>query len=180
MIRIALLGGPGSGKTTQSTGVFTACKTDSVLIRYVQEWVVEAFDENVLPKDNAWTQLLIYQKQKRKEECIPKEIKYMITDSPTLLCYIYTLWKANIPEDNSLIIDMYEKFLNDLSVYEHIFVCKRGKEYINDGTRYQTKEEAEKLDRLIVHTLEQHHVKYHIIEGDTTKRTDQIRKIVGI
>jgi adenylate kinase family enzyme len=52
MIRIALLGGPGSGKSTQCAHFFSILKTESVLIEQVQEWVREAFNKGLLPSNN--------------------------------------------------------------------------------------------------------------------------------
>lgn len=180
MKRIALMGGAGCGKSTQCARFFSDLKSESIQVEQVQEWVREAFNKNLIPKGNAWTQFWIYEEQKRKEDCIPKEIEYIVTDSPTLLSYVYALQYAKRPDDNYLIIKMYENFINDLSRYDYVFLCKREKPYVKDGTRIQTKEEAAKLDNIIIHMLEQHNIEYTVLSGSTTERTNKMREVIKI
>jgi len=129
MKRICLVGGPGSGKSTQCAHFFSKLKEQSIPIEQVQEWVREAINKGQLPMNNPWIQFWIYEEQKRKEDCLPSAIQYMITDSPTLLSYVYALMNAKRPGDNYLILKMYENFLMDLNRYDYIFVCAREKEY---------------------------------------------------
>jgi len=180
MKRIELIGGAGCGKSTQCAHFFSILKSESIHIEQVQEWVREAFNKNQIPKGNAWAQFWIYEEQKKKEDCIPSEIQYMVTDSPTLLCYVYALEMAKRPEDNYLIIKMYENFINDITRYDYVFLCKREKEYINDGTRKQTKEEAIRLDNIVIHILEQHSIPYIVLIGKTEERTKIMRETIGI
>ena len=180
MKKIALMGGAGCGKSTQCADFFAKLKSESISVEQVQEWVREGFSKGWIPRNNAWAQSTIYEEQKRKEDCIPTLIQYMVTDSPTLLCYVYALQDAKIPQDNYLIIKMYEKFLEDLSRYDYVFLCKREKPYVKDGTRTQTKEEAEKLDRTIIGILEQHNISYTVLSGTTTERSNKMREIIGV
>ncbi len=180
MIRIALLGGPGSGKSTQCAHFFSILKTESVLIEQIQEWVREAFNKGLLPSNNPWVQFWVYEEQKKKEDCIPKEIQYIVTDSPTLLSYIYALRYSKIPDDSYLIIKMYENFINDLKRYQYIFVCTREKKYVKDGTRSQSEDEAKDLDKHIIQLLEHHHIKYTVLNGTTTERTDKMREVIVV
>jgi nicotinamide riboside kinase len=180
MKRIGLMGGAGCGKSTLCARFFSDLKSESIQISQIQEWVREGFDKGLIPKGNPWTQSIIYEEQKQREDCIPPEIQYMVTDSPTLLCYIYALVIAKIPEDNYLIIKMYEKSLEDISKYDYVFLCKREKPYVKDGTRTQTKEEAEKLDKLIISLLELHSIPYIVLTGTTEERTKTMRKVIGV
>ncbi len=180
MKRIALIGGAGCGKSTQCARFFADLKSESIQIAQVQEWVREAFDKGWIPKGNAWTQFWIYEEQKKKEDCIPSAIQYMVTDSPTLLCYLYALELARRPDDNYLIIKMYEYFINDIMRYDYVFLCKREKPYVKDGTRTQTKEEAIATDNKIIHILEQHNIPYVVLTGTTAERSNKMREVIGV
>ena len=73
-----------------------------------------------------------------KRDCIPKEIGYIVTDSPTLLSYIYAIFNGNVKEDKWLWIKMYEKFIMDLDRYQFLFFCERERPYQKDCSRKQT------------------------------------------
>jgi len=182
MIKIALIGGAGCGKSGQCAHFFSSLKYDSIPVEQIQEWVREAFNKNLIPfpSENPWVEEYIYREQKDKEDCIPSEIKYMITDSPTMLSFIYTLQYAKLPKDKYLLEKMYEYFLNDISRYDYIFLCVREKEYNKDGTRTQTKEEVIYLDNKIINLLELYNIKYYKITGTPEERTKTMRKIIGV
>jgi len=180
MIRIGLLGGPGCGKSTQCAHFFSKLKEMGMQTEQVQEWVREAINKSYIPTNNPWVQWWIYTEQKEKEDCLPIDIDYMVTDSPTILSYIYALQYTNRPPDNYLILKMYEYFLKDLDRYDYLFVCKREKPYVKDGTRIQTEKEAKEIDDLVLNLLDIHSVKYHIITGTVEERTNQMRGVIGI
>jgi len=180
MIRIGLLGGPGCGKSTQCAHFFSKLKEASIQSEQVQEWVREAINKGQLPPNNPWAQWWIYTEQKEKEDCIPAAIDYMVTDSPTILSYVYALKYATRPNDNSLLLKMYEYFLKDLTRYDYLFVCKREKAYIQDGTRTQTIEDAKELDELLLNLLKAHGVNCFEISGTVEERTTLMRTVIGI
>lgn len=176
-IRIGLIGGPGSGKSTQCAHFYSVVKSKMLQIEQVQEWVREALNNDMIP-NNPWVQFWIIEEQRRREDCIPKDIQYIVTDSPTILSYVYALYNGNAQNDKWLFIKMYEKFLEDLSRYDYIFVCQREKVYMRDGTRQQTEEEAKQIDTHIRNLLDMHRFNYHILTGTTEERTIQMCKII--
>jgi len=182
MKRIALIGGAGCGKSTQCAHFFSILKSESVPIEQVQEWVREALNKKLIPSpiENPWVQAFIYEEQKKKEDCMPEEIKYIVTDSPTILSYLYTIVNAKIPQDTYLLVKIYEKFLGDIDRYDYVFLCSREKPYMKDGTRTQTKEEADTLDKIVIHILEQHNITYTILSGTPVDRTKIMREVIGI
>ncbi len=182
MIRIALIGGAGCGKSTQCAHFFSILRSESIPIEQVQEWVREALNMKLIPSpiENPWVQAFIYEEQKKKEDCMPPEVQLIVTDSPTILCYLYTIVNAKIPQDKYLLVKMYEKFIDDINRYDYVFLCKREKEYIKDGTRTQTKDEADILDRTVIHLLEQNNIKYTTLIGTPEERTKIMREVIGI
>lgn len=180
IIRIALLGGPGSGKSTQCARFFSDLKAESKPIEQIQEWVREAINKKQIPEGNSWSQFWIYQEQKIKEDCVPEAIKYLVTDSPTLLSYVYALQYAKRPTDNYLLIKMYENFINDITRYDYVFLCAREKAYLKDGTRSQTKEEAMALDSVIINLLQLHSIPYNVLTGSADERSKKMREIIKV
>lgn len=180
VIRIGLIGGPGTLKSGQCAHFVGTLKSRSILVEQIIEWVREAFNKKMIPEDNVWVQFWIYEEQCRREDCIPKEIDYIVTDSPTLLSYVYALFNGNRGNDKWLWIKMYEKFVMDLDRYHFLFFCEREKPYQKDGTRKQTKEEAMELDKQIKNLLEIHGCKYYSLRGSIDERTKEMCNIVGI
>jgi nicotinamide riboside kinase len=180
MIRIGLISGPGSGKSTQAAHFFSKLKADGIQTELVTEWVREAINKGQIPPNTPWVQFWIYSEQKAKEDCIPLKIDYMVTDSPTILSYVYALLFAKRPNDNYLLIKMYENFLTDLTRYDYLFICKREKPYVEDGTRAQTKEQAIEIDNFVLSLLDIHNVKYHFLTGTVEERTNKMRDVIGL
>ena len=180
VIKIGLIGGPASGKSIQCAHFFATVKSKSIQIEQIQEWVREAFNNEMIPEDNPWVQFWVYEEQKRREDCIPKEIDYILTDSPTVLSYIYALQNGRAEKDKWLFIKMYEKFMTDMNRYDYIFLCAREKPYVKDGTRKQTEEQAKLIDEQIRNLFDIHRFKYHILKGSTEDRTRQMCEIIGV
>lgn len=103
--RIGLIAGPCCGKSGQAAHFVGILKSKSILVEQVIEWVREAFNKKMIPEDNAWAQFWIYEEQLRREDCIPYEIEYVVTDSPTLLSYIYALQNGSYTNDKWLWIN---------------------------------------------------------------------------
>jgi len=71
-------------------------KSKSILVEQVVEWVREAFNKKMIPNDNAYAQFWIYEEQCCREDCIPKEIDYIVTDNPTLPSYVWLGQRCNV------------------------------------------------------------------------------------
>jgi len=179
MYRIALVGGPGCGKSTQASHFFSILKSNGYKIDQIQEWCREAINDGKLPY-TPWAQFWIYEEQLKKETCIPDEIDYMVTDSPVFLSYIYAVINSTIEEDNWLLVKMYEKFLSGIKRYDSIFICKRENKYVLDGTRRQSEEHAIEIDNMIINMLDYHKVQYTVLSGTVQERTEIMCKEIGI
>ena len=168
--RIALLGGPSTGKSTLAARLFSELKDRGIQTELVQEYAREHI--NRLGKvNNILTQYLFYEKQRQKEDIIPETIEYIITDSPTILCYIYAVYYAIIGDvdHQELLVDMYSKTIRDgLNRYHKIYFLESNRPYVKDGTRTQTKEESKEIGENIRKFLDLHKIPYKSIQSPET------------
>jgi len=165
-LRIGLVGAPGASKSTSAADVFVHCKRTGITVELVSEVAREEINKGWKIKSIA-EQFLINQKQREKEDIIPKEIQVMITDSPAFLTYYYALWNAECPSDENLIMThLYSEFLKDLKRYDHVIYLNRVKPYVKDGTRVQTEEESDEIGVHLKTLLDMHHVNYIELDGN--------------
>lgn len=166
-MKVGFIGGPGAGKSTTSAGLFTACKNRGITVELVQEYARDQLNRGWSPKCIG-DQHRILDEQRRKEAIIPDTIDVLITDSPTILSYLYAL-KNNDVQDTSDIMAMtalYETFLTDMHNYDILVLLKRTKPYVDDGTRSQTAEESDRIHEEIKVLLDLHSVEYAEMNGD--------------
>jgi len=165
-VRIGLVAGPSSGKSTTAADVFVHCKRAGITVELVSEVAREEINKGWKIRSIA-EQFLINQKQREKEDIIPTEISVMVTDSPAFLTYYYALWNAECPSDENMIMTwLYSDFLKDLRRYDKIYYLNRVKPYVKDGTRVQTEEESDQIGIHLKALLEMHHVDFEEIDGD--------------
>lgn len=146
---VSIYGGPGTGKSTFRARLFTELKYKGIQCNeapeYAQDKVVE---ESFRTLDN---QIYIFGKQHHRIYRQMQKFDVVITDSPLLNTVMYD--SAGNKELQALAISEHNKMnsLDILLVREH--------EYQQIG-RYQSKEEAEKLDRVIENILKDNNVVY--------------------
>lgn len=146
---INILGGPGVGKSTISTGVFSKLKASSVNCEYVSEFA----------KDIVWegthslleNQLYVFAEQFRRQFRLLGKVDYVITDSPLILSPIYF---EMYRERNKFFTEQYsaslkQHFLDTFNLFDNINIyVSRNKHYVQVG-RNQTENEARDVDQLI-------------------------------
>jgi tRNA uridine 5-carbamoylmethylation protein Kti12 len=138
---VNLFAGPGAGKSTTAAGLFHIMKQEGYKVELITEYA----------KDIVWAdrhkelndQLYITAKQNHRQFLLKGKVDYAITDSPILLCCVYS---RMMPQS-------FQPFVKDVfHEYDNLAVIlKRTKPYILFG-RNQTEEEAKDLDRQI-HSL---------------------------
>lgn len=156
-MRINLFAGPGAGKSTTAAWLFSQLKMDGVSIElvseYVKSWACQK--REVKPFD----QIYLMGKQVQYEyRFLTSGVKNIVTDSPVLLSCSYTrLYSEHLGlhEDMLGIAEKYEKAYPSLN----IFLNRENKPYQKEG-RYQTEEEARKLDTIIRNDLNSIGAKY--------------------
>lgn len=171
MIKIGLLGGPSSGKSTLAAALFAELKELGWKTEQVQEYAREFINKNGAIT-NILNQYLLYEKQSEKESIVPETIEYLITDSPTILSLIYAIHYATpVNRDHQqMIINLYEKFIKyDRLNYDYLFLLPSIRNYVIDGTRTQTAKEATELGNKIKIFLDLHNMKYSLLHNKETK-----------
>lgn len=151
---ICFFGGPGVGKTTLATGLFSLMKKLDYSVEYVSEYAKEVTWEgtNKLLEN----QLHVFAEQFRRQWRLKDKVDYIITDSPLLLSIIYIdVYNEKHKQFPSTYIDATKDYIyetNNLFDNINLFV-NRKKLYKTEG-RNETKEEAERIDGLILDLLD--------------------------
>lgn len=153
-IVVNLFAGPGAGKSTSATALFSMLKMKGVDCEYVSEFA----------KDKVWEhndevlkcQFYITGKQAYKISRVNGKVDVIITDSPILLGAMYG--EPNNPHLKKAI--QYE-----FGKYENLnFFIERQKKY-NPNGRMQTEEEALEIDVNLKKLLQDSNVKYTCVPG---------------
>ena len=164
---INLLGGPGSGKSTAATGVFSQLKLKGINCEYVSEFAKEiVWEETNSLLEN---QLHIFAEQFRRQFRLIGKVEYVITDSPLLLsCIYFDHWfkKRTTKMFNDSYCDLTRQyFFESFNQFENVnWVITRNKEYNSKG-RLQSLDEAVQLDADIHNFLLKNWVDYKLTDS---------------
>ena len=150
---INLFAGPGAGKSTGATYIFSKLKMAGIDAEYISEFAKDkVWEENDLVFKN---QFYITGKQAWKIARCNGKVAVAITDSPILLGAMYC-------EDNPELIPAIKY---EFKKYNNInFFIERVKEY-NPNGRNQTLDEAKMIDRETIKFLDSCGETYAIIDG---------------
>jgi hypothetical protein len=154
---INLFSGPGAGKSTTSAGIFYLFKSKyGINCEYVSEYAKLIAWEN--HPDKLSDQLYITAKQNRGLERLQGKVTYAITDSPLLLGIHYAT-NYKLKSYQSMVIELFNS-------YDNVnFFINRKKKY-NPAGRFQTEEEAQKIDVEIKSLLNKLGIPFVEIDGD--------------
>lgn len=160
--KIGFCGGPSSGKTETAKLLSHVLNT-----KYnSNSWHVTEFASSFIQKygrpPEFNDQFLIWFGQKERERAAEKA-NIVVSDCPTFLSYIYTLYlnKEKINPQTSLFMSkIYKRVLFDIQEYSDIIFLNVDK-YVDNGIRYQTSEyEVWSLEQKIKSFLTDHQVPY--------------------
>lgn len=154
--RINFFGGPGAGKSTTATYVFSHAKIEGKNIEFVDEVVkLWAFEKR---HPTSFDQLYLTAKQLRKEDVILRNnVQTIITDSPVMLSACYAKQQGFVSWQSLLQIAMdFEATYPSLNIY----LNRQDKPYFQSG-RFQNYDEALEMDKLVRSFLEKSGLEYH-------------------
>lgn len=169
---ISLIGGSGVGKSTTAAAVFAEMKNqkmDAELVReYVKEWAWTG------KKVGLFGQSIIYGKQLQRESDLYNKVDYIVTDSPLILCPIYQQFYTGQDSIKSLVLNDLNN-AKSLGVDHLNFLLPRNKAFVQKG-RFETEEQARKVDASVKAFLEYHNV--HYVSVNVPDR-DRVNFILG-
>ena len=151
---INFFGGPGIGKSTQSSGLFTEMKKHHMDVELTFEFPkIVAWEENFSAiKD----QFYITANQHRNISRLYGKVDYIIVDSPIILGLVYKERYNDIPEYPATFYDeTYDNFI--LSLFKkynsiNIFLNRNDETYDQNG-RFQDLIESKQIDEEIKQKL---------------------------
>jgi len=157
---INFYGGPGSGKSTQASGLFYKMKALGYSVELVNEFAKECVWEGNVPmlKDQLW----VLAHQHRKLVRLNDKVDYIITDSPVLLSIVY----RNV-YDGPMYTDVMDKLaLECYHLYENINIVLKRTEQFDDTGRAQDRAHSEQIDSDILTVLHDNNFRYHLLQVD--------------
>lgn len=183
MIKIALFGGPGSGKTTCASAFASFMNSNGISFYHIPEYArtfIDTYGADAIKECGPLLQAKFVTKQLQRESEVPPEVHGFITDSPIFLSWIYAAYYG-CDSIASYIArkDNYKAFLKNIYTYDHIFRVNREFDYKNDGCRYQSEDESIFIDNAIATILKLHGVSFVDLSGSTDDRIAKICEIIG-
>lgn len=176
--KIAILGGPGTGKTT-------LCKqldVDYSMAGYISDVCLEFARSYIAwygPPKSIFEQFLLYEGQKRREEEL-SHCDIIFCDNATILNYVYGLLTCDFknPKEVYALMKLYEWAMRDLPEYD-IFYVPREFSVEKDGIRYQDDQMALIVDTKIKDFLDLMNVPYTVVSGDLETRVRTVKEKIG-
>ena len=152
-----IVGPPCSGKSTLATEVHTELKKASVNSIFVSEVATDYIAEYGTPS-TPMEQMVIFYKQLNKEKMFLKSKDCIICDSSSILNYFYfrQLFTNELShKDIASINHIQKEILKHLDKIDHIFyIPSLNNGLVEDGIRFQDKEEINKIETWIKAYLE--------------------------
>lgn len=159
MIVVNLFGGPGCGKSTTSSALFSLMKRAYYNVELVSEYAKDLVWEERL-KMFGEQDYIFAQQNKRLRRLIGK-VDIAITDSPILLGAIYTPDDYYMPSLKKVLLEAFTS-------YDNVnYLLRRKKDYVQIG-RNQNAEEAKEKDSDIRLLLNACGFEFEPIDGDET------------
>lgn len=176
---INLYGGPGTGKTTNRSRLFTVFKDAGLEVEEVSEYVKMWAWEKRKPVD--FDQFYFFGKQCRSEYPLFHKVDYIITDSPVAISGYYaqlfgTPFQATCFRQ---MVQVYYDMCAQKGV-EHIHVfLKRMKPY-NPKGRFQTADEAVAIDGEMKHYLKSLGIKFIEVDGNAEGMAELYSQLIQV
>ena len=159
-IVINLFAGPGVGKSTTAAKVFAELKMRGVNCEMALEFAKDkVWEESFKTMDD---QIYIFGKQFHKIWRLKDKVDVIICDSPLPISIVYD--RENSKTFHKFIMEQLNKFQN-----KNYYII-RSTDYQESG-RVQTKEEAEKIDKIVENVLNTFNIEHKNVEIDDAAGT---------
>lgn len=189
MKKIAIVGGPCSGKTATALLLGVELKMIGYEVHFVLEYATNYIIRNGSPK-NIFEQLAIFHGQKDEEGYIEKNSDgdFLICDSASFLPCVYARHYKPLAHANREDIQKYNYVLKTLdkwareqtlASYAHIFFLPMEIIFKENSVRWQKNfDEAKKISEEIESYLKIEGRQYHTISGSPEERVEKALKII--
>lgn len=177
---ITFIGAPSSGKSTLASSVHTELKKLGKNSIFVSEAATDFIAEYGIPNDPQ-DQIVIFYQQTNRERIWLGSKEYIVCDSSGILNYFYfrNLFPKNLNDKNIAVINHLQKeILKTINQWSYIFYLPPILDNVEDGIRYQNKEEIIKLDRWMKSYLELENINH--IDLSSTKLNERTKIVTDI
>ena len=164
---INFFAGPGAGKSTTATGVFSKLKQKGILCEYVSEYAKDlTWDETPKLLSN---QIHVFAEQFRRQWRLIDKVDFIITDSPLFLSSVYYRFYT-LKQGGSKFSDYYNEIL--CTMFDQAFLefnninfyINRNKPYVPVG-RNQSQDEAIIIDNEVYSRLQEQKIKFQVTDS---------------
>ena len=168
MIVVNLFGAPGSEKSTGAAYLFSKFKMAGINAELVTEFAKDMVWEN--NKKVLRNQEYIFGSQSYRLDRLRDKVDVIVTDCPLFLTAFYNKSSVLGKEFNKVVLNVFNTYNNmNFFIYQLRDFNKAG--------RIHTKEQALGMQEPLLKMLDENHIKYDIIMGDS-KDYDTITNVV--
>jgi hypothetical protein len=167
---INLFAGPGVGKSTVASELYSVLKKKGEDVELVREYVKDWAWEGKVP--GKFDQPYIFGKQLHLESRLYGKVRFIITDSPFLFSPFYEKisFGTQITLEAAKLFTVYAQS-NGVS-YINFFIARHGK--YNKKGRFQTEKQARKVDADLLEFLRKQNLPIFLIDSKPNKRVENI------
>lgn len=158
--RIALLGSPGSGKTTLSLGLGYYSKLFEFRSDTVPEIAKHDIYKGIDFSKKGYEQNK-FNRQKKLEDIYPKDLEILIVDGPLIISAIYADYYHG--KDSDIAKEMLRRAEKYKKNYTHFFVTRKLNSTFEEFGRNETEKQAEDLHHKTIEILEKLKINYFVI-----------------
>lgn len=174
--KIAILGAPGSGKSTLSSGLLYFSK----LFRFKSDMVPEVAKWDVYKKVDFRTdkyERSKFKRQKNLEKIYPHELEITICEAPLIISAIYSEYYRG--KDDPIAQEMMKNAIKHKDDYTHFFVTRKLVSGFEDFGRNEDEKASEELHQKTLDILERLRINYTVINKYDDHVPLQILEMIG-
>lgn len=162
---INIFAGPGCGKSTLSTEIFTTLKKMHLKVEYVGEYAKDLIYEKRFEKLNDY--LYVFAEQHHRIHRLKDDIDYVICDGSFLLGNLHItnncIYNKKLFKD--LVLDTFNKYDN------HNYFLKRGDTPYQNYGRKESFKDAKKMDKKLKILLKNYKIDFKTIKYEKALKT---------